>query len=250
MKISIVTAIYNAADTVGDAIDSVARQTHDDIEHVIVDGASTDGSLETVDRHRHARMSVASEPDNGIYDALNKGIRRATGAVVGLVHSDDYLAHDDVLSDIAAAFADPAVEAVYGDLDYVAKADTAQVIRHWTSGAYSRDKLARGWMPPHPTLYLRKSVFDRVGYYDTAFRIAADYDFVLRYFTSTQAHPVYLPQVLVKMRVGGESNRNLRKILQKMSEDRQALSRNGVGGMSTLAMKNLSKIPQFFKKGA
>lgn len=248
MKISIVTAVFKAENTVGQAIDSVAGQTHRDIEHVIVEGNSPDGSLDAVKRAQHDRMVISSEPDDGIYDALNKGIIRASGDVVGLVHSDDYLAHEGVLEKIADAFADPRVEAVYGDLDYVSKADTSHVIRHWNSGAYTRARLARGWMPPHPTLYLRREVFDRIGLYDTSFRIAADYDFVLRYFSQAQHPPVYIPDVLVKMRVGGESNRNLSKVLRKMREDYRALSRNHVGGARTLAAKNLSKLPQFVRK--
>lgn len=245
MKISVITAVYRAADTVGQAIASVAGQDHREIEHIVIEGASGDGTLEAVRRAAHDHMTVISEPDTGIYDALNKGIVRATGDVVGLVHADDYLAHSGVLSDIAAAFADPAVEAVYGDLDYVAKADTARVIRHWSSGTFDRARLARGWMPPHPTLFLRRSVLDRIGLYDTRYRIAADYDLILRYFSNTTAVPVYLPQVLVKMRVGGESNRSLNRLLRKSREDYDALRRNKVGGLHTLVWKNVSKIGQF-----
>lgn len=161
------------------------------------------------------------------------------------MHADDYLAHKDVLADIAVAFDDPQVEAVYGDLDYVFKTDTSRVIRHWLSGSYHADRLVQGWMPPHPTLYLRRSVFDRIGVYDTRYRIAADYDFVLRYFSETQAQPVYLPQVLVKMRVGGESNRSLGRVIRKSREDYAALRQNQVGGIGTLLRKNASKLGQF-----
>jgi len=245
MKLSILTAVYKSAGTVKQAITSVAGQSHRDLEHLIIEGASGDGSLAAVQAAAHDRMVVTSGPDAGIYDALNKGIRRAVGDVIGLVHADDYLAHKDVLANIAAAFRDPRVEAVYGDLDYVSKTDTTRVIRHWSSGSYHGDRLAQGWMPPHPTLYLRRSVFDRIGVYDTSYQIAADYDFVLRYFSATQAQPVYLPQVLVKMRVGGESNRSLGRVIRKSREDYAALRQNQVGGVATLLRKNASKLEQF-----
>ena len=245
MRISVVTAVYRAERTIGQAIASVAGQSHSDIEHVVVDGASPDGTLAAIEQASHDNMVVVSEPDKGIYDALNKGIIRTTGEVVGLVHADDYLAHEDVLASIAAAFQDPAVEAAYGDLHYVRKSDTSRVIRRWISGPYTSERLRRGWMPPHPTLYLRRKVFDRIGLYDTNFRIAADYDFILRYFSQAKAKPVYIPEVLVKMQVGGESNRSPGQILRKSREDYQALRRNGIGGLRTLFWKNASKLNQF-----
>jgi len=147
---------------------------------------------------------------------------------------------------VASAFADPEVDLVYGDLDYVAKDDTSRTIRRWKSGEYHRSKLAWGWMPPHPTLYLRRSVIERFGGFDTSFRIAADYDAILRYFGRGQARAVYIPRVLVKMRVGGESNRSLPKIFLKTREDYKALRRNGIGGIGALVWKNLSKLYQFF----
>jgi len=250
VKISIITAVYNAEPTVAHAIQSVARQTYHDVEHLIVEGQSTDASLAVIQKAAHDRMTVHSGIDAGIYDALNKGIALTTGAVVGVVHADDYLAGDGVLDRIAAAFADPGVEAVFGDLDYVAPDDTGRVIRHWRAGAYHPRLLQRGWMPPHPTLYLRRSVFDRIGVYDTAFRISADYDFVLRYFSQTAAAPVYIDDVLVKMRVGGASNRSLRNLFRKSREDYAALRRNNVGGLGALVQKNMCKLPQFITRRA
>jgi glycosyltransferase len=178
-------------------------------------------------------MELISEPDKGIYDALNKGIARSSGDIIGFVHSDDLLAHDQVLGRIAAAFADPAVEAVFSDLDYVSALDTSRVIRHWSTGPFHPQRLKRGWMPPHPTLYLRRHVYERFGSFDLSFAIAADYDFILRFFSKTQGHSVYIPEVLYKMRVGGVSNRSLAKIKQKMQEDYRAMQRNQVGGIVT-----------------
>lgn len=245
MKISVITAVYNSEATVGEAIASVASQTYVDIEHLVVEGKSKDGSLAAIEHAGHDRMRLTSEPDKGIYDALNKGVRNATGAVLGFVHSDDFLAHDAVLSRIAAAFEDPAVEAVFSDLDYVAQADTSRVIRHWSTGPFHPRRLKYGWMPAHPTLYLRREVYERFGDYDINFGIAADYDLILRYFSQATAKSVYIPEVLYKMRVGGVSNRNWAKIRQKMEEDMLAIRRNRVGGLHTLAFKNLSKVGQF-----
>ena len=164
------------------------------------------------------------------------------------MHSDDFYADDHVLESIAMAFADPAVDGVYGDLDYVAKSDPTKVIRHWRSGEYQRDRLPRGWMPPHPTLFLRRSVIEKWGGFDTRFRIAADYDAMLRYLWQGHIRLAYIPEVLVKMRVGGESNRSLSRVMRKSYEDYLALRRNGVGGMGALVLKNSQKIPQFFAR--
>lgn len=221
-------------------------QTWPHVEHVVIDGASTDGTVAVLQTCLNAQAVWLSEPDKGIYDALNKGLARATGDVIGLMHSDDFFADDEVLASVAAAFANPEVDAVYGDLDYVAKADTARIVRRWRSGDYSAAKLARGWMPPHPTLFLRRSVIERWGGYDTSFRIAADYDTILRYFGQGRIRPAYIPRVLVKMRLGGESNRSLGRIWLKTREDYRALQRNGVGGVGALVWKNLGKVGQFF----
>ena len=245
MKISVITAVYNSEDTVAEAMNSVAKQNHHDVEHIVIEGCSKDGSLGVIHREQNDRVVLVSEPDRGIYDALNKGIAKASGEVIGLVHSDDYLADANILGRVAKVFADPDIEAAYGDLDYVSNDDASRVIRHWSPGPYHPSRLKRGWMPPHPTLYLRRSVFDRVGVYDDTYGIAADYDFILRYFSQTTKAPVYIPHVLVKMRVGGVSNQNLARIWQKTTEDYRALKHNRVGGLGTLAAKNISKLPQF-----
>lgn len=245
MKISVVTAVYNSATPVGGAIASVDAQTYPDVEHVIVEWLSSDGSLAAIQAARHDRMVLISEADKGIYDALNKGIRAASGDVVGFVHADDFLAHPNVLARVAEAFKDPKINGVYADLDCVPQSDETKVIRAWRTGTYSAQRLRRGWMPTHPTLYLRKSVYGALGGYDTGLKIAADYDFILRYFSSGTAHPVHIPEVLYKMHLGGVSNRNLAKIAQKMKEDYGAILRNRIGGLGTLAIKNLSKLGQF-----
>lgn len=247
-RVSIVTAVYNRADTIGDAMRSIRAQTHPQIEHIVQDGASTDGTLEVVQRFADDRTHVVSAPDGGIYDALNRGIVRATGDVVGLLHSDDLFAHCDVLARVAESFDRSDVDGVYGDLEYVAKGDPSRIIRYWQSGDYHPGKLRQGWMPPHPTLFLRREVFERFGAYNTDFRIAADYEAILRWLTKGQIRLAYIPEVLVKMRIGGESNRSLERILRKSREDLRAIRLHNIGGMQVLAAKNLSKITQFLRR--
>jgi len=248
VKISIITVTWNCVTTIQKCLDSVGTQIHPEVEHIVIDGVSTDGTLEALKQHRQQLTKLVSEPDQGIYHALNKGLSRATGDVVGVMHSDDFFADAAVLSDVASAFEDSSIDAVYGDLEYVAKNDPHRVIRHWRSGEFSPARLAWGWMPPHPALFLRRQVVEQWGGYETRFRIAADYDAVLRYFGRGGIRPAYIPRVLVKMRVGGASNRSLRNIIRKSTEDYLALRRNRVGGFVALAWKNFSKIPQFFTK--
>ena len=209
MKISIITVVLNRRSTIGSAIDSVACQNYENIEHLIIDGGSTDGTLAEIEAHRHPSMRFISEPDDGIYHAINKGISFAVGDVIGLVHSDDFLAHANVLDRVASALVDPMIDAVYGDLDYVSAVDSSAIIRRWHAGRMTPRKLRWGWMPPHPTIFAKRQVFENHQAYDTNYRIAADYDAILRWFGRGQVHAAYVPEVLVKMRVGGASNASL-----------------------------------------
>lgn len=232
-----------------DCLASVAQQTHPQREHVVVDGASTDGTLGVLQAHCGQLAVLQSAPDRGIYDALNKGLAVASGDVVGFLHADDLYAHPEVLAHVAEAFADPSVCAVYGDLQYVRKENTAQVVRHWASSPFSHQRLAWGWMPPHPTLYVRRGWYQSIGGFDTRYRIAADYHSILRLFSQPGFHSVYLPEVLVRMRLGGASNKSLKNIVRKTREDWSALRRTQVGalgGVGALAWKNASKVAQFF----
>jgi len=248
LKISVITATYNANTTIADAMESVLGQGYSNLESIVIDGASTDGTREKLEAYRSSLAVLVSEPDHGIYDALNKGIARATGEIVGFLHADDIFASTDVLLRVAEAFADDSVDAVFGDLVYINKSDPDKVIRYWEAGNFDKTKLNRGWMPPHPTFYVRRSVYEKLGGFDTSFHIAADYDCMLRFLTQADFNVRYIPEVLVKMRVGGKSNRSLKNILIKMKEDARALKKNGVGGLWTLVGKNISKLPQFFRR--
>ncbi|RYH08701.1 glycosyltransferase [Tropicimonas sp. IMCC6043] len=245
MRISIITVVRNRVGTIGQAIESVQSQSYPHVEHVVQDGASTDGTLEIIERLATPSTSLESAPDGGIYEAINRGIERATGDVIGLMHSDDFYAHDAVLTHVAERLETSPADGLYGDLDYVSSREAGRVVRRWKSGSYDRAKLSRGWMPPHPTLYLRREVYDRFGGYDTEFRIAADYEAMMRYLVRGGIALDYLPEVMVKMRLGGESNGSLRRVVRKSREDLRAIRRHELGGVGTLALKSLRKIGQF-----
>ncbi len=248
MKITVITAVYNNKGTILEALDSVHSQTHKKVEHIVIDGGSTDGTVEVVRAYGDKIDIFVSEPDEGIYDALNKGIALATGDIIGFLNSDDVYAHDRVLERISKAFRHENVDSVYGDLNYVLRDDITKVIRHWKSHEFSAKKLRRGWMPPHPTFYVKREVYEQYGGFDTSFKIAADYDSILRFLGLHQISTGYVADVLVKMRLGGVSNRDLRSILRKSGEDLKALKKNRIGGKRVVFMKNVSKIPQFFKR--
>ena len=246
MLISVVTACYNSATTLSGALDGVLNQKYNELEHIVIDGDSTDNTRDILEARPQGQLRWSSEPDQGIYDALNKGIALATGDIVGFLHADDVYASTDVLAHVVRAFEDPAVHAVYGDLQYVSKDNLNNVIRHWRAGEFKPALLKRGWMPPHPSLYVRRECYDRIGGFDIKYVIAADYYSILQLFTQPEFNAVYIPEVFVKMRVGGASNRSLKNIIQKSLEDYDALRRTGVGGLGTLMFKNASKLGQFF----
>ena len=246
-KISIITASFNSEATIHGAISSVNDQSYPNIEHVFIDGASNDRTLEIVKEESRVENSIISEPDTGIYDALNKGIQHATGDVIGFLHADDYLNDSYVLESIAERFTCSQTQAVYGDLIYVSRENSEKVIRYWRAGPFSESRLKWGWMPPHPTFYVRRSWYERIGGFDTKYRIAADYDSILKLFSHPDFQVEYIPEVLVKMRLGGISNNSLRSIIQKMQEDLRVVRSSGLGGIGTLLGKNLQKLQQFWK---
>ena len=246
MKISIITATYNSASNIAECIESLNSQTYTKFDHLIIDGVSKDNTLDIINSIPNRVKKIISEKDNGIYDALNKGLCQEIGDIIGFLHSDDLLASSETLAKIVDLFRKYGVDGVYGDLQYIQKNEPFKVIRHWKSRSFSPDLLNKGWMPPHPTLFLRKNVYEKHGGFNLKYRIAADYDFMIRVLKDETLRFSYLPETITKMRVGGASNRSLKNILQKSKEDLQIINQHRLGGLPVLARKNLSKIGQFF----
>lgn len=250
MKISLITPVQNSINSINDLIKSVTNQNYIEIEHILVDGGSIDGTLETLNLYKknNPEVKFISEKDNGVYDALNKGLDLATGDVIGFVHSDDFLNSNIIISEIASIFENNDIHGVYGDLQYVKRNDISKIVRSWKSRPYYPEMIKKAWMPPHPTLFLRKEVYEKHGHFDTSYKISADYEFILRIFKDQFLKFEYLPKTITTMRLGGISNGSLRNIALKVKEDYRAMRKHKVGNIFTLARKTLSKLDQYFKR--
>lgn len=238
MKITIITVCFNAINTIEDTILSVACQRDIKIEHIIIDGKSTDGTLDVIARYKNMLAHVISEADSGIYDAMNKGLRLATGDVVGILNADDIYADQHVLRRVAAAFDTSGADAVFGDLVYVRPDNLGQIVRYYRSNQFSVDKFARGWMPAHPTFFIRKTCYDEFGLFKTDYRIAADFELLVRFMTKHNMCYYYIPEILVKMRTGGISTKSLKSNWILNCEIIKACRENGI---KTNMLKVLSK---------
>ncbi|MBG28148.1 MAG: glycosyl transferase [Crocinitomicaceae bacterium] len=248
MKISIITVAYNAEATIAEAVASVVSQRQDgfELEYIIVDGASTDETLAALEPHSDGIALIISEPDRGLYDAMNKGVAAATGDFIGILNADDTYAHNGVLAAVAARLEETGADALYGDLDYVAADGSGRVVRRWRSGEMGPRSFLRGWMPPHPTFFLARSMYTNHGVYSLELGSAADYELMLRMLHKHGVSATYLPDVLVKMRTGGMSNASWGNRLRANSEDRRAWRMNGLRPMPwTLVMKPLRKLGQW-----
>ena len=249
LKISVITVCFNSAKTIADTLRSVAAQTHAEVEHIIVDGGSTDGTLTIIDRHRERLATFISEPDRGVYDAMNKGIMRATGDVVGFLNADDVYADATALEAVAAAFGTPGVDACYADLVYVEKQDMSRIVRYWRPGEYRLGLFRKGWMPPHPTFFVRREVFARFGMFDLQYRLQADFELAMRFLEVHRIRAAYIPRILVNMRMGGMSNNSYLNILKGNLEAYQACRKNGLPvSIFFILHKLCSRLPQFFSK--
>ncbi len=245
LKISIITVVYNAKDTIKDCITSVLSQNYANIEYIIIDGGSTDGTLEVIAQFKDIAL-VISEPDRGIYDAMNKGIALATGDVIGTLNADDYLVATDIISDIAAAFSDTNAQIIYGNLDFINR--EGEIFRKWRAGRYKWGVYNWGWMAPHPTFYCRKDLFDKLGVYSLDFGTAADYELMLRFMHMNKLDVYYLDKVMVKMRVGGVSNKSVTNRLKASYNDLKAMKKNKVLlPILAIFLKPLRKVEQFFE---
>jgi glycosyltransferase len=247
MKISLITVTYQSASTLISTIDSVRSQNFSDFEYIVIDGGSTDATKEILKNNGDVVSYWISEPDRGVYDAMNKGIELASGDVIGFLHADDVLASPEVLMKVYDNYNKSSFHLLYGDLEYVSAYNISKVVRYWRSGTFRQPLLQRGWMPPHPTVYVSRDFFRKVGRYNLDYRISADYEWLLRAFSIASTRVKYLPEVMVRMRMGGVSNRSLKNIIIKSGEDLKALRQNRVGGFRTLFWKNASKLTQFVR---
>ena len=281
MKVTLITVCRNVAPVIRETLDSILTQTHPDIELVVIDGASTDGTVEILREYakpaqglptqegtlrvtatsgslagdpaevsevsRHGITTLVSEPDKGIYDAMNKGLARATGEIIGFVNAGDLLMTPNVIAQVVSAFKRAHVDAVYGDIIMVDEHDIHKVHRTWISGTYHRENFRRGWMPPHVGTFIRKSVYDRFGHFNTDLRIGADYEILLRFLYKHQVRTVHMREVLVRFRLGGMSNGSVRHILRANREVRRSWALNDLQAPPLLVTRKLwSKVMQFF----
>ena len=259
MKVSIITVSYNSAKTIGDTISSVRKQSYKNIEYIVVDGNSTDGTVEIVKQFLDSSKDVSQddlqgvvtkflyEKDNGIYDAMNKGLALATGEIIGVLNSDDFYCSNEVIEQVVRAFQEKETDCLYGDLNYVDPIDTSRIVRKWRSGAYLRKNFLNGWMPPHPTFFVKKSCYENFGTFNTQFKSAADYELMLRFLFKESCSAQHLPKVIIHMRAGGVSNVSLKNRIRANREDRMAWKINGLKPKwFTLLRKPLSKLTQYF----
>lgn len=249
MKISIITPTYNSATTLARTMDSVLIQNYPDLEYIIIDGASTDSTKETVVRYQDKlNIKFISEPDKGIYDAMNKGIRLASGDIIGILNSDDFYDNSEVLQNVAGTFEDTAVDAVYGDIKYFGS-DVNKITRYWQAGEYTEAKFNNGWMMPHPTLFARKSVYNKCGLYNTDLKLAADYEFILRLLKIHKINIKYVKKVFVQMYNGGASGSSLKQRIKGWQEDKMAWEINGLKIPRLFILRRvISKLSQFLFK--
>jgi glycosyltransferase involved in cell wall biosynthesis len=213
MKISIITVVRNNASTIKDTIDSVLKQTYSNVEYIVIDGSSTDGTIEIIQGYKKYIKKFISEKDKGVYDAMNKGINLATGDVIGLLNGDDVYFDETVLQNVANAFKKNESDCVYGDLYYVARNNLDEIVRYWKSSKFKKGSFARGWHPPHPTFFLKKEVYSKYGLYDIEMKVSADFDLMLRLLEKYNITSHYLPTILVRMRTGGMSNKTIKNII-------------------------------------
>ena len=236
MKISIITASFNSEKTIKDTIESILNQSYKDVEYIVIDGNSSDNTLDTINGYSDKiDIKVISEPDKGLYDAMNKGIKIATGEVIGILNSDDFYKNNTVLEKIASCFEkNPQIDACYADLEFVDSIETSKVVRVWKAGNFEEKKLNNGWIIPHPTFFVKKSIYEKYGVFNTSFKIAADYELLLRLLKLHKINLFYLPEIIISMRIGGVSGRNLKQRRKGWRELKKSWEINNL------------KLPKFF----
>lgn len=248
MKVSIITVSYNAEKTISDTVNSVLTQTYKNVEYIIVDGASKDNTLNILNSFEPGSFQLISESDNGLYDAMNKGVAMATGDIIGILNADDVFADSKVIEEVVNQMETSGADCLYSDLIYV-KEDLKTIVRKWESGEYQKGAFKKGWMPPHPTFYVKKECYEKYGAFNLDFRTSADYELMLRFIHKNEVSVTYLPRTTILMRVGGQSNASIKNRIKANKEDRAAWKVNGLKpGSLTFIRKPLSKIKQFVKK--
>jgi len=246
VNISLITVTFNAADTIEKCINSVVGQTYPHLEYIIVDAQSTDGTLAIVNKYQRYIRHIISEPDKGIYDGMNKGIALATGDIVGVLNADDHFAADDVLAQVARAFKTSGADIIYGDIDYIDKNN--KIIRKWRSGQYKHGHFNRGWMPPHPSFYAKRQLFMSLGMYQLQYSSATDYELMLRFIHTHKVKTHYLNKVMVKMLVGGVSNKNIGNRINAWRHDFKAMKSHNLAFPYLLViLKPIRKIIQYIR---
>ena len=250
MKISIITVVRNNVSTINDAIESVLSQTYKNIEYIIVDGSSTDGTVEVVQGYKDKIDKFISEKDHGVYDAMNKGIAMATGDVIGILNSDDIYFDKNSIESVVESFRENKTESIFGDLYYVDKYDLNKVIRYWKSSDFKLGSFAKGWHPPHPTFFVKKEVYEKHGLYDLELKVSADFDLMLRFLEKYQISTTYLHKVLVKMRIGGQSNNSIKNIIISNQSILRSFDKNKIKVNKLIYLINrlVPKIIQVIKK--
>ena len=247
MKISIVTGTYNSQEYIGDCVASITNQTYDAIDHIIIDGASSDNTVNTIKSLPNRVSKLISEQDEGIYDAMNKGLKMATGDVIGILNSDDFYNSDDVIQKVASAFENPEIDIVFGDLYYVNQKNPDKIVRKWSSGPFQNGAFKKGWHPAHPSFFVRKRVYEKYGYFDLDFELAADFELMLRFLEKHRLKSIYIPIPLVRMRLGGASNKNLGNIAKGNNECIRAFKKNSIDASVLYPIyRLLPKLKQFF----
>ena len=250
MKVSVITVCYNAIRGIEKTIQSVISQSHDDIEYIVIDGGSTDGTIDVIQKYRDKIAYFVSEPDGGIYDAMNKGIRMATGDVVGILNSDDFYTSDDALQKIADAFEENDIDATYGDIHFVNDDDLTKMVRYYSSAVFKRSFMRFGLMPAHPSFYCKREVYEKYGAFDTSYRIAADFENLLRLIFIHRIKMLYIPKDFVTMRTGGASTAGFASRRKIMREHLQAMKKNGVySNFFLLSLRYFYKIYELMRGG-
>jgi len=249
LLVSIITVVLNRKKTIEDAIKSVLSQNYSNIEYIVIDGWSRDGTLEVINKYKDKIAKIISEPDKGVFDAMNKGIKMASGEIIGILNADDFYTSDDVIEKVVETFQEEDCDCLWGDLVYVDAKNTDKIIRYWKSSQFEPGKFKNGWMPPHPTFFVRKWVYEKYGGFNLDFPISADYELMLRFLEKYKVKSCYIPQVLVKMRVGGQSSKNILNIIKANIECYKAWKINGLKiNPLRIFLKPLLKISQYFKK--